>query len=288
MRGDSSSASLRALRSLRQSCRRIRARAAPEVARCSSRNPRRPSSTRCRSVRTLCGIRLRMFSRLRPERVDDVDGRVEGQLPGQDALERLDHAVERPPARQGGVAIAAAAHLQLLGQGQFLVAVQQRDGAHLAQVQAQRIVRGVRILALLIDLARRHVVEGGRQGLGRFLGGFFVRLGLVAFLLGLPALPLFFQIDLGGIDVQERLGRWGPFGPLGGSSRGHGIRPVGVVRLLAVNGVPSFAHAEWPTWNNAACRGRPTPCLSGLSLPPRPLQRGKQYRRRFLPVRPSE
>src|SRR5437763_233860 len=42
----------------------------------------------------------------------------------------------------------SAAAFETLGQGQLLLAVQEGDGAHLAQVQTQGVVRRVRILFL--------------------------------------------------------------------------------------------------------------------------------------------
>ena len=77
-----------------------------------------------------------------------VDGRVDGELPGLDALHGLDDALQGEPAGQGGAAVAGAGTFQLAGQPQLLFAVEQRDGAHLTQVQAQGVVRAVVLIRL--------------------------------------------------------------------------------------------------------------------------------------------
>ena len=69
-----------------------------------------------------------------------LDRAVEGQVAGVDPFERVDDVTEGPIALQHLAAEALAGDLDLLGQGDFLIAVEQWDFAHLRQVHADRIV----------------------------------------------------------------------------------------------------------------------------------------------------
>jgi hypothetical protein len=82
------------------------------------------------------------------ERGDDIDGRIEGQLAGPDALEGVHDGGEGTPVHHGGVAIAAALPFQPFRQGQLLIPAEERDGPHLPQIQAQGVVGSVGVLTL--------------------------------------------------------------------------------------------------------------------------------------------
>ena len=67
-----------------------------------------------------------------------LDGAVEGQVAGVDALERLDDLPQGVIAFEHLAAEALAGDLDLLGEGDFLLALEQRDLAHLREVHAHR------------------------------------------------------------------------------------------------------------------------------------------------------
>jgi hypothetical protein len=113
------------------------------------------------------------------EAVDHVDRRVERQLAGADALEHVEDVPEDHGAAKARPAESSAGRLQLFRQRQFLLAGEKRDGAHLAQVKAQRVVRTARILSFglrlfgMLSFCRLHVIVGveilDQRGLARVL-----------------------------------------------------------------------------------------------------------------------
>ena len=115
-------------------------------------------SIRCSSVRRLCGIRWRILSFSRFSVWRHLDGAVERQVAGVDALERLDDLAQGVVALQHLAAEAAAGDLDLLGQGDFLLAVEQRDLAHLGEVHAHRVVDAAAVAV--------GVLERGQVGVG--------------------------------------------------------------------------------------------------------------------------
>jgi hypothetical protein len=99
---------------------------------------------------------------------DDIDGGVERKLAGEDALESVHHARNGPPVGQGGAAITSAHMFEALGKGQLLLPREQGDGAHLAEVKTEGVVRGVGIFGF----RRLLRASGGDFGLfAVFIGG---------------------------------------------------------------------------------------------------------------------
>ena len=69
-----------------------------------------------------------------------VNGAVKGLLASSYPLEGLDDVADNPPIVQNGPAVAAAGTLQLLRQHFLLLGLEQRNGAHLLEIQGQGVV----------------------------------------------------------------------------------------------------------------------------------------------------
>src|SRR5207237_7609950 len=83
-----------------------------------------------------------------------IDLRVDRDFAVLDAVEHLDDAADRPPAEQDGTAVTVARVLQADGEGQLLLAAQERDRPHLLEVEPERIVSAAaRVLGFRLVMA---------------------------------------------------------------------------------------------------------------------------------------
>ena len=104
----------------------------------------------------------------------DFDRTVEAELASRDFFEGFDGALQDVVGGQHRVAIAEARFFDLLGRGDFLGPVEERNLAHLHQVHADRIVGGidaclgvaVRVVIFFIVPVHVFVVHGGEDDVG--------------------------------------------------------------------------------------------------------------------------
>jgi hypothetical protein len=69
----------------------------------------------------------------------DVDGSVQGEFPGTDALKGIHDPGQHAPVPESGMAVAPPGRVQPGDEFQLLLPVEQRDRAHLFQVNAQAV-----------------------------------------------------------------------------------------------------------------------------------------------------
>jgi hypothetical protein len=72
---------------------------------------------------------------------DDLDDRIDRDAVFLHPAENFSHSAQSVPVEQHGSTIAAAGMFETFRQSQFLGAGEQRNGAHLFQIEAQGIVR---------------------------------------------------------------------------------------------------------------------------------------------------
>ncbi len=97
-----------------------------------------------------------------------LDGAIEGQFAGVNALEGIDDLAQRSVAFEDFAAEALAGDFDLLGQGDFLLALEQGDLAHLRQVHAHRIVDAPAVILVEeadVEFGADLVVEHGAAAL---------------------------------------------------------------------------------------------------------------------------
>jgi len=149
----------------------------------------------------LCGIRIRICVFSSDFRLRHLDGAVERQLPGHDPLEGVEHGAEGVVALQHLAAEAAAGDLDLAGEVHLLLAVEQRNLAHLGEVHPHRVVD---VPAIPVGVLER--------GLHPFRGERLVHLGD-----GRDGLAVLVGVHIGnavGLDVLLDLGQPLRFGHL--------------------------------------------------------------------------
>ena len=153
---------------------------------------------------------LEDFVLLQILRLRHLDGAVERQVPGVDALQGLEDVPQGVVALQHLAAEAAAGDFDLLGQRDFLLAGQERDFAHLGEVHADRVVD---VPAVAVRVLEARLGLGGDDFLGDVgrVGGRLGGVGLVD------------QVDAVGFEQFENLGE---LFPVGGAL---GERPVDLV-----------------------------------------------------------
>jgi len=106
----------------------------------------------------------------------DLDGPIQAELPVANALQQPDRGVEHVVGGQDAVAEAASRPLDPLGRGDLLLARQERDFAHLHQVDPHGILdlvvfaRGMDVVLIRtrFDVAPRPSRRIGRSGAGAF------------------------------------------------------------------------------------------------------------------------
>ena len=127
----------------------------------------------------LCGMRWRILSLSRFSVSDTLIVRSNGRSPVCDPLEHLDHVAQGIIAFEHLAAEALAGDFDLLGQGDFLLAGEQRDFAHLGEVHAHRIVDAAAV-AFLVDEGQVEFADlgFGLGGVPRRRGPGFAFLGL--------------------------------------------------------------------------------------------------------------